>query len=77
MNIVRRVGRFWATLGLAVIGIGLSVLPELVNGFTGLMTMMGNVYAPVAGVLIADYLVCKRMGIDVSELFTKDGRYWY
>ncbi|WP_028934658.1 purine-cytosine permease family protein [Pseudonocardia spinosispora] len=77
VNIVRRLGRFWATLGLAVIGIALSLLPELVNGFTGFMTVMGNFFAPVAGVLIADYLFGKRMSIVVPELFDRKGRYWY
>jgi NCS1 nucleoside transporter family len=77
VNIVQRLGRFWATLGLAVIGVVLSLLPELVSGFTDFMTVMGNLFAPVAGVLIADYLFCKRMGIDVADLFARDGRYRY
>jgi purine-cytosine permease-like protein len=77
VNIVQRLGRFWATLGLAVVGVVLSLLPELVNGYTDLMTAMGNLFAPVAGVLIADYVFCKRMGIDVSALFDRTGRYWY
>lgn len=79
VNIVQRLGRFWATLGLAVIGVVLSLLPELVTGFTDFMTVMGNLFAPVAGVLIADYLFCKRMGIDVADLFHSGGRYryWY
>lgn len=77
VNMVQRIGRFWATLGLGVVGVALSLLPDLVNGFTGFMTVMGNLFAPVAGVLIADYLFCKRMGIDVVALFERDGRYWY
>ncbi|MEU6269642.1 purine-cytosine permease family protein [Saccharopolyspora shandongensis] len=77
VNMVRRLGRFWATVGLSLIGIALSLLPELVNGFTGFMTVMGNLFAPVAGVLIADYLFCKRRRIEVAELFAKNGRYWY
>jgi cytosine/uracil/thiamine/allantoin permease len=31
----------------------------------------------VAGVLIADYVFCKRMGIDIAALFARGGRYWY
>jgi purine-cytosine permease-like protein len=77
VNIWQRLGRFWATLGLGVIGVVLSLLPQLINGYTGLMTAMGNLFAPVAGVLIADYVFCKRMGIDVSAVFTRGGRYWY
>ncbi|MDT7723755.1 MAG: hypothetical protein QOI21_331 [Actinomycetota bacterium] len=77
VNIWQRLGRFWATLSLGVIGVVLSLLPQLVNGYTGLMTAMGNLFAPVAGVLIADYVFCKHMGIDVSAVFTRGGRYWY
>jgi len=77
VNIVQRLGRFWATAGLAVVGVALSLLPSLVNGYTDLMTAMGNLFAPVAGVLIADYVFCKRMGIDTGALFVRGGRYWY
>lgn len=77
VNMVRRLGRFWATLGLGVIGIALSLLPDLINGFTDFMSVMGNLFAPVAGVLIGDYLFCKRMGVDVGALFQRGGRYWY
>jgi purine-cytosine permease-like protein len=76
-NIVARMGRFWATLLVSVAGVALSVTPSVVDRFNGLMTLMGNVFAPIAGVLLADYLLVKRMQISVGELFDPSGRYRY
>jgi nucleobase:cation symporter-1, NCS1 family len=41
------------------------------------MNVMGGFFGPVAGILLADYLVVRRMRIDVPALFEKHGRYWY
>ncbi len=37
----------------------------------------GCVFSPIAGVLIADYLLVKRMRIDLVALFEPKGSYWY
>ena len=34
-------------------------------------------FSPIAGVLIADYLLVKRMRIDLVALFETGGPYWY
>ena len=39
--------------------------------------MLGNVFAPIAGVLIADYIFVKRGQIDLVGLFEQNGPYWY
>jgi cytosine/uracil/thiamine/allantoin permease len=39
--------------------------------------MLGNVFSPIAGVLIADYIFVKRMQIDLVGLFEEKGPYWY
>ena len=39
--------------------------------------MLGNVFSPIAGVLIADYILVKRMQIDLVALFEPNGPYWY
>lgn len=38
---------------------------------------LGNVAAPLTGVVLADYLVVKRGRIDVEALFDQAGRYRY
>jgi nucleobase:cation symporter-1, NCS1 family len=39
--------------------------------------MLGNVFSPIAGVLIADYVFVKRGRIDLVALFEANGPYWY
>ena len=76
-NMFERLGRFWATLLVSILGIGLSAMPSVVNGYTGYVGILGNVFAPIAGILIADYVAIKRLRVDVVALFERGGPYWY
>jgi NCS1 nucleoside transporter family len=77
-NMFERMGRFWTTVIISLLGIALSATPDVVKGYTTYVGMLGNVFSPIGGVLIADYLFVKRMHIDVVALFEPDGpyRYW-
>jgi NCS1 family nucleobase:cation symporter-1 len=76
-NMFERLGRFWTTAIISLLGIALSATPSVVTGYTTYVGMLGNVFSPIAGVLIADYLLVKRMQIDLVALFEPNGRYWY
>jgi len=76
-NIFTRLGRFWTTLIVSVAGVALSIIPGIVNGYTDFMSAFGSVFAPIAGVLITDYVFIKRGRIDVLALFDRNGPYWY
>jgi NCS1 nucleoside transporter family len=76
-NLTTRLGRFWSTLAVAVVGVVLATLPAVVNNFSDFMTAMGNLFAPIVGVIIADYVVVKRGRIDVPALFDPHGPYRY
>jgi nucleobase:cation symporter-1, NCS1 family len=76
-NIFERLGRFWTTLIISVLGIILSAIPDVASGYTTYVGILGNVFSPIAGVLIADYLLVKRMRIDLVALFEPNGSYWY
>jgi nucleobase:cation symporter-1, NCS1 family len=76
-NIFERLGRFWTTLVISLLGIVLSAIPDVATGYTTYVGILGNVFSPIAGVLIADYLLVKRMRIDLAALFETKGRYWY
>jgi cytosine/uracil/thiamine/allantoin permease len=39
--------------------------------------MLGDAFAPVAGVLVFDYLFVSRLRIDVTALYDRKGRYRY
>ncbi|MBV8512969.1 MAG: cytosine permease [Xanthobacteraceae bacterium] len=75
-NMFERIGRFWTTLAAALLGLALSAVPGVLGYFT-YVTMLGDVFAPVAGVLVFDYLFVSRLRIDVPALYDQKGRYFY
>lgn len=77
LNVFERLGRFRATLIVSVAGILLSAFPSLAQGYTGWLNLLGTAFAPLAGILIADYLLVRHMQVDVAALFEPHGRYWY
>jgi nucleobase:cation symporter-1, NCS1 family len=77
VNAVPRLGRFRATLIVAAAAIGLSAFPDFVNHAERWIVHLGNVAAPLTGVILADYLLLKRARIDVPALFDPGGRYRY
>jgi nucleobase:cation symporter-1, NCS1 family len=76
-NIFDRFGRFRATLLVSALGIVLSMRPDVVTGYTGFVEILGSVFAPIAGILLADYLLIHRMRVDVPALFDLDGPYMF
>jgi NCS1 family nucleobase:cation symporter-1 len=77
VNTVPRLGRLWATIAAAVAAVALSGFPDFVDHAQRWITHLGNLGAPLAGVVLADYLVLKRQRIDVGALFDPHGRYRY
>jgi NCS1 family nucleobase:cation symporter-1 len=76
-NMFEGLGRFWTTVIISLLGIALSATPDVVKGYTTYVGMLGNVFSPIGGVLIADYLFVKRAQIDLVGLFEEKGPYWY
>ncbi len=76
-NIFTHLGRFWSTILIATGGVLLSAVPSVVNQFTDYMGVMGNFFAPIAGILLVDYLFIKKTYVDVVALFKPDGAYRY
>ena len=77
VNTLPRLGRLRATLLAAVAAVALSAFPGFVNDAQAWVTHLGNLAAPLTGVVLADYLVVKRRRIDVSGLFDPAGPYRY
>jgi nucleobase:cation symporter-1, NCS1 family len=75
-NMVERLGRFWTTLIASIFGVALCGVPAMLDLFR-YVTLFGNIFAPVAGVLVFDYLFVRRMRIDVPSLYDPNGRYRY
>ena len=77
VNSIPLLGRFRATVLVAAAAVALSAFPGFVDNAQRWITHLGNVAAPLTGVLLADYLVVQRVRIDVPALFDRDGRYRY
>ena len=77
VNSAPRLGRFWATMAVGAVALTLSAFPDFVNHAQRWVTHLGNLAAPLAGVVLADYVVLKRQRLDVPALFDPAGRYRY
>jgi purine-cytosine permease-like protein len=77
VNSVPSLGRLRATLLAAALAIVLSAFPSFIEQAQSWITQLGNVAAPITGVVVADYLVLQRRGLDLPALFDPAGRYWF
>jgi NCS1 nucleoside transporter family len=76
-NMLERFGRFRSTLLLGIVSTALAGFPVLLTRLVPFTTALGNLFAPLAGVLIAHYVFVERMKVDVAALFDPNGRYRY
>jgi nucleobase:cation symporter-1, NCS1 family len=77
VNTIPSLGRMRATLTVAAAAVALSAFPDFVNHAQRWITHLGNVAAPLTGVILADYVLVNRGRIDVAALFDPGGRYRY
>jgi nucleobase:cation symporter-1, NCS1 family len=76
-NIFENIGRFWTTLAVGLASVVLSGFPAVVSGYLQYNVALGNLFAPLAGILLADYLFVRLRRVQVTALFLRDGPYWY
>jgi NCS1 family nucleobase:cation symporter-1 len=76
-NLFEGPGRFWNTFFVGIVSTALSAFPVLLDRLVPLTTVLGNLFAPLAGVLLFHYLFVARMRIDVPALFDPKGIYHY
>jgi len=77
VNAVPSLGRLRATLLVAAAAIGLAAFPDLIKEAQTWIVHLGNVAAPLTGVILADYLIVKRTRLDPEALFDPGGPYRY
>ena len=75
VNAAPAMGRLRATLLVAAAAIALSAFPDVIDEAQRWIAHLGNVAAPLTGVVVADYLVVRRRRIDVAALFDRAGEY--
>jgi len=77
VNSVPRLGRFRASVLVAAAAIALSAFPDFVTHAQRWIVHLGNVAAPLTGVVLADYLLVRRRRVDVAALYEPRGLYRY
>jgi nucleobase:cation symporter-1, NCS1 family len=75
VNSVPALGRLRASIVVAVAATALSALPDFVDHAQGWIVHLGNVAAPLTGVILADYVLVRGRRVDVAALYEPDGRY--
>jgi cytosine permease len=75
VNSVPKLGRFRSSVLVAGAAIALSAFPDFVVHAQKWIVHLGNVAAPLTGVILADYLVVRRRQVDVAALYEHRGRY--
>jgi len=75
VNTVPSLGRVRATVVAGLGAIVLSGFPSLIEEAQVWVTRLGNLAAPIAGVVLVDYLVVQRSRLDVPALYESHGRY--
>jgi NCS1 nucleoside transporter family len=77
VNSAPALGRFRASLLVAAASIALSAFPDFVDHAQRWIVHLGNVAAPLTGVILADYLLVRRRQVDVAALYEPRGLYHY
>jgi purine-cytosine permease-like protein len=77
VNTAPRLGRFRATVLVAIAAVAVSAFPDFIDHAQRWIVHLGNVAAPLTGVVLADQLVVRHRTIDVPALFDAGGRYRY
>jgi cytosine permease len=77
VNTIPRLGRLVATILVAAAAVALSAAPDVIDSAERWIVHLGNVAAPLAAVMLVDYVVVKRRRIDVEGLFDPNGPYRY
>lgn len=77
INTFPKLSRIVATVLIGLAAAGLCLFPSIIENAAGFISFLGSLAAPLAGVIIVDYLIIKRMKIEVEALDLKHGIYYY
>jgi len=75
-NVLTRFKRWQNTILLSLIGTFLAVL-RVTEYFRGFLTLLSNVFSPMVGVLICDYLFVRKGSLSLDEIYRRDGAFHY
>ena len=74
-NILPKVRQRWLILGLGIFCYLVAVAVDLTK-FENFLFLIGSLFVPLFGVVVADYFILRRP-IDIMEIYRTKGAYWY
>ncbi|MCD6419611.1 MAG: putative hydroxymethylpyrimidine transporter CytX [Synergistetes bacterium] len=76
LNLFPRLNRLWTMVIAGAVGtvLGLIFLPDAYEGF---LLLIGGMFCPIFGVVLADYFIVRKGRLVVEELYRIGGMYWY
>ena len=75
-NIFPGLSRTAATIGIAAVSCALAAWLTM-ERYESFLFLLGSVFVPLFGILVADHFVNRRRRVVVEDLYTSRGRYWY
>jgi cytosine/uracil/thiamine/allantoin permease len=75
-NVLPRLSQRWLIVGIGAVSLLLAAFLTMSQYFNFLLAI-GSVFAPLFGILAADYFVLRRRRVQVDELYEPGGAYWY
>jgi putative hydroxymethylpyrimidine transporter CytX len=75
-NIFPGLSRTAATVGIAGISCALAAWLTM-ERYESFLFLLGSIFVPLFGILVADHFFNRRRHVDVDELYAAHGRYWY
>jgi putative hydroxymethylpyrimidine transporter CytX len=65
-------------LAVAIAGLGSALAAWLtMERFESFLFLVGSIFVPLFGILIADHFIIRRRSIDVVQLYESSGAYWF
>jgi purine-cytosine permease-like protein len=75
-NIFPRASQRVLTIGIAIVSVGLAASLTMA-AYEDFLFLIGSVFVPLFGILVAEYFVLRRRAIRIPDLYRRDGAYWF
>ena len=75
-NVFPKLPQRWLILGLGLFSFVVAALLDITQ-YEDFLLLIGSVFVPLFGCVIADYFLVRRQVYDVEELYRPAGAYWY
>jgi purine-cytosine permease-like protein len=75
-NLLPRVSQRVLALGVGIVAIIVAISIDLIQ-YENFLLLIGGIFVPVFGVLLADYFVLRKGRYEVPQLYASSGPYWH